>query len=288
MHGQIFLLLFVCKLVFKVGFVAAVRLWWFPVSWRPAANRVFPSLCVLAKGWKLPPGIQLEELTASGGSHARYDYLKCSLYRFEIFEFQVAAVEVLECDAVYSFILEADCQIALTGAGCHSESGVMIGGVECATLGHGLSFFVFVWANRLSMLTTCSSRNAWRESIGRNRGLVGNISYHMARILRFKENYSGSVHYAWLDWGPNQGDTWLGSGCWLDVLTKCMFFLSSLRAVYIVTRRLVVLHHSSSKHSLRKSLVFEHISSPARKLSWYRLVCRVIRMLCCTEGLSDS
>ena len=47
-------------------------------------------------------------------------------------------MEVIECDSVYSFVLEADSNVALENAGSHSVSGVVIGDVECATLGHGL------------------------------------------------------------------------------------------------------------------------------------------------------
>ena len=46
-------------------------------------------------------------------------------------------MELVDCDAVYSLVLEADANVALNGAGNNSESGVIIGNLECATLGHG-------------------------------------------------------------------------------------------------------------------------------------------------------
>jgi len=81
----------------------------------------------LAKLVRLGPGL---EITPWHPVRA-----KDGVWRFPC---EVASVEVVECDAVYSLILEADSRVALENAGSHSVSGVVIGEVECATLGHGM------------------------------------------------------------------------------------------------------------------------------------------------------
>jgi hypothetical protein len=63
--------------------------------------------------------------------------IKCSdgVWRFPC---EVGAVQWLECIAVYSLVLEADSNVALNNTGSNSDSGVVIGDIECATLGHGM------------------------------------------------------------------------------------------------------------------------------------------------------
>ena len=50
---------------------------------------------------------------------------------------QVSDVEVLECSAVFSLVLKEHCEAVEQGVSLGNVSGVIIGGVECATLGHG-------------------------------------------------------------------------------------------------------------------------------------------------------
>jgi hypothetical protein len=50
---------------------------------------------------------------------------------------QVSDVETLECNAVFSLVLEEHCDASEQGVWAHHDAGVVIGGVECATLGHG-------------------------------------------------------------------------------------------------------------------------------------------------------
>ena len=50
---------------------------------------------------------------------------------------QVSDVEVLACNAVFSLVLEEHCDTTEKGFASHNNAGVIIGGVECATLGHG-------------------------------------------------------------------------------------------------------------------------------------------------------
>ena len=50
---------------------------------------------------------------------------------------QVSDVEMLECNAIFSLVLEEHCGKEGSDSS-NLNAGVIIGGVECATLGHGL------------------------------------------------------------------------------------------------------------------------------------------------------
>lgn len=56
------------------------------------------------------------------------------LWRFPC---EVSDVEVLACNSVYSLVLEEHC-ISEGASSSQNDAGVIIGGVECATLGHGI------------------------------------------------------------------------------------------------------------------------------------------------------
>jgi hypothetical protein len=42
------------------------------------------------------------------------------------------------CNSVYSLVLEEHCDSSKRGFSSRNDAGVIIGGVECATLGHGI------------------------------------------------------------------------------------------------------------------------------------------------------
>jgi hypothetical protein len=64
---------------------------------------------------------------------------------------QVSDVEVLLCSSVFSLVLEEHCGAIDQRFSSQTDAGVIIGGVECATLGHGPYTLISILLDQIDM-----------------------------------------------------------------------------------------------------------------------------------------